>query len=416
MSEHLFRQEAVNCRQEERLWGHGLVGTAPAHGVVTGVLLSLFIMVLLFLLTGEYRRKVVVTGTLVPDKGAVQVRSPADGMVEQVLVGLGDRVGKGDTVLRLWTGNGQVHGARPSNRLLKENGEQTRLIRQQLKDLILVTGLKRKALLEQQQNLESRQTGLESLARDEARVLALFEQKFRRLASLQDSGFVSRSDLESAHVDLLKQQGRLGQIQLQQNENAAALDEINDNLGLLDVETRDQEGRLNRSLSELRQEKVRIEAGSFQEVISPVAGTIAEIGYSPGQAVINRQALVTVIPEGATLEAELYVPSRASGFLKAAMPVSLRLDAFPHQKFGQVGGTVGRVAGAITMPNEISRAGSETEPYYRATAILDSQSIQAWGEEFAFRAGMRLEADIQLESRTLLEWLLEPLFIRRRGV
>jgi len=61
-----------------------------------------------------------------------------------------------------------------------------------------------------------------------------------------------------------------------------------------------------------------------------------------------------------------------------------------------------------------SLQGEQGEPYYRATAILDHQSVRAFGQDLALRPGMKLEADIVLEERSLLAWLLEPLLISGR--
>jgi membrane fusion protein len=50
------------------------------------------------------------------------------------------------------------------------------------------------------------------------------------------------------------------------------------------------------------------------------------------------------------------------------------------------------------------------EPVYRVVASLDAQSVRAFGRLYPLQAGMLLEADIVLERRSLLEWILEPLY------
>ena len=39
-----------------------------------------------------------------------------------------------------------------------------------------------------------------------------------------------------------------------------------------------------------------------------------------------------------------------------------------------------------------------------------SQSVTAYGRSVALQPGMQVEADIQIESRLLIEWMLAPLF------
>ena len=47
---------------------------------------------------------------------------------------------------------------------------------------------------------------------------------------------------------------------------------------------------------------------------------------------------------------------------------------------------------------------------YRITVRLDSQAVRAYGSAMALQPGTQLEADIALEKRRLIEWVLDPLF------
>ena len=40
---------------------------------------------------------------------------------------------------------------------------------------------------------------------------------------------------------------------------------------------------------------------------------------------------------------------------------------------------------------------------------LAAQTATAYGEEIPLQSGMQLEADVQIESRSLIEWVLDPL-------
>jgi membrane fusion protein len=54
-----------------------------------------------------------------------------------------------------------------------------------------------------------------------------------------------------------------------------------------------------------------------------------------------------------------------------------------------------------------------TEPMFRVKVKLASQTAQAYGLPQALQAGMQLEADVMLDTRTLFEWVLEPLYSLR---
>ena len=46
---------------------------------------------------------------------------------------------------------------------------------------------------------------------------------------------------------------------------------------------------------------------------------------------------------------------------------------------------------------------------YSVVADLEQQYVEAYGEVLPLLAGMNLSADIELDQRSLLEWLLDPL-------
>jgi membrane fusion protein len=122
-------------------------------------------------------------------------------------------------------------------------------------------------------------------------------------------------------------------------------------------------------------------------------------------------ALVAIIPADATLEAQLFLPSRSIGFVHRGEEVLLRYLAFPHQKFGMHRATIIAISRNPMLPGELgfTPADGTREPLYRAKAMLDAQAIAAYGRLEPLQAGMQFEADILLDRRRLIEWIFEPL-------
>ena len=50
------------------------------------------------------------------------------------------------------------------------------------------------------------------------------------------------------------------------------------------------------------------------------------------------------------------------------------------------------------------------EPMYQVVVELTKQNAQAYGASVPLQAGMLLEADIMVDSRSLFEWLFEPIY------
>jgi membrane fusion protein len=125
---------------------------------------------------------------------------------------------------------------------------------------------------------------------------------------------------------------------------------------------------------------------------------------------------LNIVPAGSKLVAHIFCPSRAVGFLRVGQRVLLRYAAYPYQKFGHHQGSVLSISHSAVSPGELparlaglSSLVGTTEPVYRVTVGLASQGITGYGEALPLQPGMLLEADVLLERRRLVEWMLGPL-------
>jgi len=129
-----------------------------------------------------------------------------------------------------------------------------------------------------------------------------------------------------------------------------------------------------------------------------------------GQPATPDTALASLVPSDARLQAHLFAPSSAVGFLHSDQTVLLRYQAYPYQKFGHQAGHVLQVSRTPLQTAELASlalpAGSE--PLYRITVALDQQAVQAYGQAQALAPGMQLDADVMLDRRRLIEWIFEP--------
>lgn len=151
--------------------------------------------------------------------------------------------------------------------------------------------------------------------------------------------------------------------------------------------------------------------GTHREPVlrAPVTGSVTMIAAQVGAAVSPNRPLLALLPEGATLEAHLLVPSRDAGLLRLGQQVVVRLDAFPYQRFGVQHGRVRSVAGSIQVPGEVEAPVALDAPAYPVVVALDSGSVRAYSREWPLRPGLLLEADVILERLPLYQRLLDPL-------
>jgi len=148
------------------------------------------------------------------------------------------------------------------------------------------------------------------------------------------------------------------------------------------------------------------QAGVVKDLATHTAGTVA----APGTI------LMTIVPEGDALIAEVWVSNDDVGFVRAGQAAKLKLAAFQFQKYGLLEGRVLRVnADATEAPSANTRSDALTgrdRPMgplsFRALVELGSQELVADGRRHALQPGMQVAGEIHLGTRTVLEYLLSP--------
>jgi len=177
---------------------------------------------------------------------------------------------------------------------------------------------------------------------------------------------------------------------------------------------------VDRDVAALGQEIAEAEARREIVITAPQDGVVASLQAEAGGNVPSDVPLMNIMPKGRHLQAQLFAPSRAIGFLRNGQRARLRYAAFPYQKFGFHDGVVVSVSRSAISPSELPQqlAGQSAllgsaEPVYRVTVNLDSQSVTANGKPIPLQPGMLLDADIRLETRRLIEWVFEPILSLR---
>ena len=150
-------------------------------------------------------------------------------------------------------------------------------------------------------------------------------------------------------------------------------------------------------------------------ITSPINGRIDAVTVKQGQSLSPGTSVAVLSALDSDLIAELYVPSRAAGFVKPEQEVRLKYEAFPHQRFGVSKALVENISLTVLSPAEVNIPGIQfEEPVFRVRARLERDDVEAYGERIPLRSGMLLSADIVIEKRSLLEWVLDPIYAAGR--
>jgi membrane fusion protein len=142
---------------------------------------------------------------------------------------------------------------------------------------------------------------------------------------------------------------------------------------------------------------------------APRDGIVSTLQATVGQNADPQRLQLEIVPQDRTLQAELFVPARAIGFVEIGQPVRILYDAFPYQQFGSYRGNVVKVSQTILTSADAAGPVKLNEPAYRVTAALERSDINAYGKKVPLQPDMLLKADLILESRSLMSWLMSPL-------
>ncbi len=409
MLKPLFRPEVLTSQQQK--WLGDIVLIRPvSFTYLTLVAVAITGLLVAYLTFGEYTKKATVTGQLVPDQGLIKVQASQQGLVLVRKVQEGQAVRKGDTLYVISSEKqSSVQGNTQAavSRQVQERRDSLRedWLKQQSLQQQESSALKRKLL-----DLRAEMTQLNVEQETQRRRLQSAEETLRRHRELHASKFISDLVLQQKNEELLDQQARLQTLERNKLSAQREINGVQYELASLPNKGRNQLAAIERNITATEQELTENEARREFVVTAPEDGIATSILVDVGQAVNPGSALVSIVPGGSVMEAQLYAPSRAVGFIQPGNKVLLRYQPYPYQKFGQHEGVVKAISRSALQPGELQLASLNNESLYRITVALASQNITAYGQPQKLQAGMQLDADVLLDKRRLYEWVLEPLF------
>ncbi|WP_186469827.1 HlyD family secretion protein [Synechococcus sp. A18-25c] len=308
-----------------------------------------------------YRLDEVITvqGRLVPQKGGVEVKSPVNGQLSQVLVSNGEEVKEGEPLLRF-----DVKSA---------EAEESTIARQ--------LELERERLTDQLRRNEQRQQTL-------TRNINLTERILERFTPLERGGAISEiqilqqaNQLETLRDELLQMQTEREELQNDSQSRTANL-----------------EGKLQQIQSQLRNEVVK----------APISGTVFDLQPDNNRYVAtNAEPLLKIVPNG-QLGGEVNVGNQDIGFIRPGQSAKIRVDSFPYTEYGEIDGTIRSIGADALPPSELIRSYHFPVELNLSRSTLETKD----GTVIPLQSGMTITTNLKLRDRRLIE-LLSDLFTNR---
>jgi len=405
----LFRKEAIT-HATRRLAGEVVLASSLSSRLLAGLMFAVVIGGATFAATASYARKETVAGWLTPQAGMIRLAARQGGIVSNVHVREGDRVVAGQPIATLNLSSA-LEGGDSFAALSRSLDAQGSAAQSRAAAAQAALGA------EQRQMIARRAAISRELAETRRRIglqgerLALARAEVTRAETMAAQGFLPRRELEARRSAALQVEQEASTLSSQALGYEREIGEVNARLAAIPIDLQTVRAEAASTRAGLDQQATQTEAQGRYVVVATVAGRVAALPVQAGQTVTPGAAVAVLTAGASALEAELYAPSRAAGFVREGQEVRLLYQAFPHQKFGTGQGVVTSVSRTVLAPAEVSIPGLQVqEPVFRVRVKLAKDSVEAYGETLPLQPGMLLSADVVIDRRSLLEWLLDPLY------
>ncbi|MEP3889810.1 MAG: HlyD family efflux transporter periplasmic adaptor subunit [Hellea sp.] len=402
----LFRKEVLES-QNNRLYGDVTLTRPLSSWVVVGLIGSILLAMVVIIFTGHFAQKETVAGWLQPDKGIVRIIAPQLSSVKQVHVIEGQEIVAGDPLVTLGLDTSLLNGDRAINVSLAA-------IELQIEERKRIAKLTSQKFIQMEQSLaedlnfaKAEYGGLSKRSeilqsRIEASSVVL--ERYERLEKGQAASLL---EVERQKDNLLVLKQTSNQIDQQKIIKKAEISRIKNELSAIPLSLEEsliENSQVNSSLISQRAKLLRQSAVILD---APISGRVSALTVTNGQSLRPQDMVMSLLPRGGQLKAELFVPTRAAGFIRNGQDVMIQYHAFPYQKYGYSSGKITSISKTIFEPRNVPESIQQSEPVYRVVVTIKEQSVDVSGEQFPLQSGMTLTADIVKQKRRLLDFVLD---------
>jgi hemolysin D len=321
----------------------------------------------LWLTFAQTEEVVVAPGKLEPIGDVKTIQVPVGGVLDEMLVKEGERVSKGQVLLRL-----------DSEATKDREGSLQKTIAAKQQQLNL-----KEVELQRYLNLNDTE---QSVLRQN---LVLEKEILDRFAGLQRNG-------ASAELQVLQQRNKVREVQ---GALAKTMMDRERQVAILQQAVQQLRGELADLQSKLTELRVNIR---YQDIRSPVDGVVFDLKPTgPGFVAQGSEPVMKIVPYN-NLKAKVEIDSSKIGFVTVGKPVDLSIDSFPSSDFGVLHGTVKRIGSDALPPDQLK----QTYRYPAEIELASQQLKLKSGTQLPLQVGMSLTANIKLRKVSYLQLLL----------
>jgi membrane fusion protein len=404
----LFREEVLESRKD-RLHGEVVLSQPLSTRVLVAVLFLVVAIAGLWVTWGSYARIENVPGILVTNVPSTKIVATQNGRINKLAVREGQSVKQGDTLLVINSDRRTTSGGDVAGRSLGALAARRQLSEAQMALADGRAAAERGRLTSVFQSATRQAQAFKDQIALQQKVVASNQQIFDQISKVVEQGFVSKVEFERRRQTLLGSQQALARLRQNLASSLSEADQARAQLASVSIEAAQGISRIKENLESMSAEEARLQGEQSYVITSPIDGKVTALATGQGRPANPGKPLMTIVPEGTKLSAELYAPTRAVGLVEKGKETRLLYDAFPYQKFGSFVGSVSYISRIAVDPRETDIPFPFQEPVYRIRVDLKDQAVEAYGDSVALQPGMTLQANIVLERQSFLAWILQPL-------
>ncbi|MCC4239118.1 HlyD family type I secretion periplasmic adaptor subunit [Thalassospira povalilytica] len=399
------------------------------------VLLSVgFLALVAWAATTEIKETAITFGQVMPTGAVNKIQHLEGGIIEQIMVRDGDLVEKGQVLVRLKADGAQAELSQTETKLgnLQLEAERYRalaegrdpdfasllaqypeLARNQQEIYNIQTELDRNQNEILQVQIKERNAELAQLSEQEATLrksVDLLSQEVTMRRSLYEQGLNSKVLFLNIQRELNEAQGNLSGVVAEQARARETIAEAKLRLNELEKSQREEAitelGRLGGEIAQTREalRKLRDRVARL-EIVAPTRGYIKGLQFTTiGGVIAPAQIVMELVPVDDDLIAETRISTEDIGHVHLGQPVTVKVSAFDFIRYGGISGELVSIS-ASTFIDE------EGQPYYKGKVALDTDMVGEGASAQRIIPGMTVQADIQTGERTLLQYLLKPVYV-----
>ena len=372
----------------------------------------LFLTFITFLFFAHYTNREKSQGSIIPEKGIININSNDNGFIKDIFISNGSHVKKGAPLFSISKEKNAEQYGNTNQYINKQLEKQKLLLIKTINDKKSFLDIQKKMKTDYINEIKNDKIEIKNQILITQRQSLKMKSILSNMQKLKSKGYVSNLEIQQQENLFLENEKQMKLLKRQLIENTMKLNEQEDFLNRINNEYKIEENKINQDIFEIEKNMALNKNDEQNIYFAKEDGIVSSLLFEKGQSIKTGDTVIAVIPENSKFVVQLFVPSNSIGFIKPGNNVVLRYQAYPYQKFGVQHGKVKEISKSITSAKQITdiTGNPSNDPYYKIIVEPEKQFIDAYGEQKKLISGMIVDADIMLEKRNIFEWIFEPMF------